>query len=183
MRAEERTQGRQHCAHYVAMDMRQPVGNRHAAELLWGSLAETYVEGGCEVHIHFRAGFVNGGVAGDWCAVFDRSKDWLDFIGSKAFDPEGYRSGSEKRDVRQTVLVLDGKLVELPKGVVGGVVPSTVRLQPLYCCLGAWGNAPKHAIEFARILLEEVRKRGIALNRFRCCWTLARPCERWRVQR
>lgn len=161
---QEIFEGRQYRARYVAMDMRQPVGNRHAAQLLWGSLTETYVEGRCEVHVHFRAGLVNGGVAGDWCAVFNQSKDWLDFVGSEAFDPEGNRSGPEKRDVRQAVLVLDGKLVELPKGVIGSVVPSAVRLQPLYLCLGAWGDAPKHAVEFARILLEEDRKRGIAFD-------------------
>lgn len=85
---------------YVTMDMRQPLGNRHAAELLWGSLAESYAEGGCEIHVHFRAGFVDGGVAGDWCAIFNRTKDWLDFVRSETMNPERDRSGSDKRDVR-----------------------------------------------------------------------------------
>jgi hypothetical protein len=31
--------------------------------------AEAYVEGRCEIHMHFRAGIVAGGIAGDWRAV------------------------------------------------------------------------------------------------------------------
>lgn len=146
---------RQNVPHYVTMDVRQPVGNRHAAKLLWGSLAESYAEGGHELHIHFLAGLVNGGIAGDWCAIFNRAEDWLDFVSSEAFNPEREARGSKKRNVRQPVLVLDGKLVELPKGVVGGPVPSVVRLQPLDNCFRAWVDAPKHVIEFGRILFEE----------------------------
>jgi len=71
------------------MDTLQPCGDRHAAKLLWCSLAESYAEVGCELHINFRAGFVNGGIASDWCAVFNRTEDWLDLVGSEAFNPEG----------------------------------------------------------------------------------------------
>lgn len=69
---------------YVAMDMSQPVGDRHAAKLLWGSLAEAYAEGGCEIYVYFRAGLINGGIAGDCGAIFNREVDWFDFVGSGA---------------------------------------------------------------------------------------------------
>jgi hypothetical protein len=58
-----RNEGRQHPAYYVVMDLGQLVGNRHASELLWSSLSETYAEGGCELHVHFRAGIVYGGTS------------------------------------------------------------------------------------------------------------------------
>jgi hypothetical protein len=152
---------------YVAMDIRQPFGNRHAAELLWGSLAESYAEGGCEIHVYFRAGFVDGGVAGNWCTIFNRAEDWLDFVSFETVDPERDGSGSDKRNVRQTVLVFDGKLVELPEGIVGKSLPSIVRLQPLDNDLCAWVNPSKHAVEFFQVIFAtraEDREGRIALD-------------------
>lgn len=144
------------------MDLRQPVVNWEATELGWGSLAETYAEGGCELHVHFRAGFVNGGIAGDWCAIFNRTVDWFDFIGSEAFNHVPHGGSSDERNVRQTVLVLDVKLIELPEEIVGE--PSVVRLQPLDNCLRAWVDAPEHIIEPSRILLGENRELRTSLD-------------------
>ncbi len=88
-RTQVRDERRENFACYVVMDARQRVGDRDAAELFWGTFAKTYVEDGCEVHVHFRAGLVEGRVADDWCAVFNRKRDWLDFVGSYAFrNPE-----------------------------------------------------------------------------------------------
>lgn len=65
------------------------------------------------------------------------------------------------------MLVLDGKLIELPQGIVGKSLPSIVRLQPLDNCLCAWVNAPKHTVEFFQAVVAtraEDRKGRIALN-------------------
>jgi hypothetical protein len=167
---EVRDQGLDNLFGYVAMDMSQPVGDREASELLWGSLAEAYAEGGCEIHVHFRAGVVNGGIAGDWCAIFNREIDWLDFVRDRAFvDHEGQMGNAHERcNVGQTVLVLLGKLVELPKGVVGGApLPSVVRLQPLDDCFRVWVDAPQHAVQFFEVIVgtgTENRERRVALD-------------------
>ncbi len=175
--------GRENPFSYVVMDTRQSVGDREASELLWGSLAETYAEGGCEIHVHFRAGLVNGGIAGDWCAVFNRECDWLDFISSGASrNPKGQmRDTSEGCDVRQPMLVLSGKLVELPEGVVGGTaLPSVVRLQPLDDCFRVWVDAPKHAIEFFQVMVatgSENGERRITLDTLRQWPAFIRQCQ------
>lgn len=164
------SEGRDNLFGYVKMDMSQPIGDREASELLWGSLAESYAEGGCEIHVHFRAGLVNGGVAGDWCAIFNRKVDWLDFVGDGAFiNHEGHmRNARVRRNVRQTVLVLVGKPVELPEGIVDGtLLPSIVRLQPLDDCFRVWSDAPKHAVEFFQVTVAtggEDRKSRISLD-------------------
>jgi hypothetical protein len=128
-------------------------------------LIEIYAEGGCEIQIHFRAGFADGGVAGDWRAIFNRTEDWLDFVRCETMNPKRDRSGSDKRDVRQTVLVLDGKLIGLSQRIVGKSLASIVQLQPLDNGLCAWINAPKHVVEFFRLSSLCVRRIGrIALN-------------------
>lgn len=66
--------------------------------------------------------------------------------------------------VRQAVLILDGKLVELPERIVGGPLPSIVRLQVLDDCLRAWMDAPEHVVEFTWILLDEDGRPRIALD-------------------
>ena len=151
---------------YVAMDVSQPVGDRRAAELLWGSLADACDEGGCEIHVHFRAGLINGGTAGDWRVIFNREIYWFDFVGfGDSGNYEGQKGDAcEGRNVRQAVLLLYGKLVELPEGIVGGPLLSVVRLQVLDDCLRVWMDAPKHVVEFARILLDEDRKPRITLD-------------------
>lgn len=160
---EVRGQTRKHLAHYVVMDVSKPVGNGHASELLWGSLAETYAEGGCELHVHFRAGVVNGGIAGDWCAIFNRAEDWLDLIhrDTRRRDEAECRQGCKNRGVRQPVLVDIGKLVELPKGIVPEFLASVVRLQPLDFCLRGWGDAPKHLMKFTHVLARENGELGL----------------------
>lgn len=140
--------GRDDLLNYVSMYTCQLLRNRHATELLRTSLAEGYDEGGCEIHGHFRTVFVDGRVASNWCPIFNRTKDWLDFVRSETMNPERDRSSPDKRHVGQTMLVLDGKLIELPKGIVGESLSSIVQLQILNNCLCAWVNAPKHAIEF-----------------------------------
>lgn len=156
---------------YVEMDLSEPLGSRDAADLLWGSLAETYAEGGCEMHIHFRAATIEGWMAGDWCAIFNRAEDWFDFIRSgihRRNITDG--SGREDRGVRQAVLVDIGKFVELPKGVVSEPLPSVVRLQPLDFCLRAWRNPPEHLAKLVQVLRGEDGKLGftgeIARQRF-----------------
>ena len=73
--------------------------NRHAVELLWDSLAEPYAEGGCEMHLYFCAGFVQGREAGDWCKIFDRPVDHLDLVVCNAFNPVETGGGPEKRNM------------------------------------------------------------------------------------
>lgn len=147
-------EAREHLAHYVVMNMSQPVGNGHAYELPWDGLAETYAEGGCALHVHFRAGVVGSGVAGDWCAIFNRAEHWLDVIHRDVHgDGEAKRrQGRGNRGVRQPVLVNVGKPVELPQGIVSGFLASVARLQPLDFCLRGWGDAPEHLMEIFRVL-------------------------------
>lgn len=161
MSGEVRGQWRQDPPRYVVMDFSESLGNRQASNLLWGSLAETYQEGGCELHVHFRAGFVGGGVAGDWCAIFNRVEDWLDFVRNDAHRHDVTETrGGEPRRVGQPVRVDVGKLVELPQGIVPEPLPSVVRLQPLDLCLRGWGDAPKRVLESAQVLSGEDGEHG-----------------------
>jgi hypothetical protein len=115
---EVRNERRNNLIRYVSIDARQRIGDGGASDLFWDTLAEAYVEGGCKVHIHFRAGLVNDGIAGNWCAVFNRKCDWLDFVGSDAFRNPERETGNAcgQGDIRQAVLVDVGKLVELTEG-------------------------------------------------------------------
>src|SRR5215208_4983753 len=58
----------------VPVDNPQHIGNRAAPEPFWGALAEAYVTGCCEIHAHFRASTVEGGILGDWCAFVKKAK-------------------------------------------------------------------------------------------------------------
>src|SRR5215208_4696886 len=60
--------------------------------------------------------------------------------------------------------VLNSKFVELPKGVIGGSLPSVVRLQPLDNCFRVWMDALKHVIEFCRVLCGEGRESRLPLD-------------------
>lgn len=165
MSGEVRSQGGDNLARYVVMDARKRLGNLNAAELLWTTQAESYVEGGCELHVHFRAGTIEGRILGDWCAVFNREVDWFDFLDSNTVgDKIADGSQSEQDDMRQAVLVQYGKLVELPEGIVPELMPSVVRLQPLDFCLCGWMDAPKHLIEFFQVLAGENRELGVPRN-------------------
>ena len=130
--------------------------------MLRGSLTETYAEGRREIHIHLRTGVVNGRVAGDWCAIFNRTEDRLDFVRSEPMNPESKRNGSKEGDMRQTMFVLDGKLVELPEGVVSILVSSLVRLQPLDNRLCIWVRPRSMQLSFFRLFSLRVHRIGKA---------------------
>jgi hypothetical protein len=160
---EVRSHRPENLVRYVVMDARQRIGNLDAAEVLWSTLAESYVEGGCELHVHFRAGTVEGRIVGDWCAVFNREVDWLDFLGSNAVgDKIGDGSQGKHHDMRQAVLVHYGKPVELPEGIVPELLSSVVRLLGLDFCLGGWRNPPKHLKEFLQVLASEDGELGVS---------------------
>jgi hypothetical protein len=163
---QEFSEGRQHLANDAPVDVPEYLWDGEPWDSFWNSLAEAYAEVGVEIHVHFRAGFVGGGVAGDWCAVFNRTPTHeFDFVGDVvAGDDEAKGLGREKDEVRESVLVHVFKLVEPPKRVDLSKLPSRVRLQPLDNCLSAWIDAPKHVVEFARILLDEDGKPGDAFD-------------------
>src|SRR5215208_7813162 len=157
---------REHVANDASVYHPKYVRDGEPWDSFWNSLAEAYAEGGVEIHIHFRAGFVEGGVAGDWCAIFNRTPAQdFDFVGDVvAGDDESKGRGREKDEVGQSMLVHVFKLVEPPEGVGLSTLPTRIRLQPLDNCLSAWIDAPKHVVEFARILLDEDGKPGVAFD-------------------
>ena len=128
----------------MLMDARQRIGNRQAWELLWElacrSLAEAYVEGGCELHVHLHTCFIDGRIADDWGAVVNRKLEWLNLLRShNSRNEEGKRCEHRVDDMRQPVLVDVAKLVELTEEVVRGEPPRlVVRLQPLDFCFSGW---------------------------------------------
>jgi hypothetical protein len=163
---QEFLEGRQHLANDAPVDVPEYLWDGEPWDSFWNSLAEAYAEEGVEIHIHFRAGSVEGRVTGDWCAIFNRtpSQDF-DFVGGVvAGGDESKGIGREKDEVGQPMLVHVFKLVEPPKGVRLSTLPTRVRLQPLDNCLSAWIDAPKHVVEFARILLNEDGKPGGAFD-------------------
>jgi hypothetical protein len=150
---EERRQRRDNVGDEVVVDKREPVGYRHSPELPWDSLAEAYAEGWLGLHIHFRTGTVEGGIAGGWCAAFNKAEHQFDVVDCQVVGNEKGRAHlREKTDVRQPVLVFDVKPVELPETVFLDSVLSMVRLQPLDDCLRGWRGAPNHVLAFAREL-------------------------------
>lgn len=98
----------------------------------WGSLAEAHAEFGIEIHVYFRAGFVEGGEAGDSRVVFDRTPTHeFDVVGSVvvAGNDETKQPGREKDEMGQSMLIHVVKLVEPTKGIgLGECLPSCVRL-------------------------------------------------------
>jgi hypothetical protein len=164
---EEFLERRQHLANDAPVDIPQHGGDGEPWYLFWDSLAEAYAEGGLEIHLHFRAGTVEGGVAGDWCAVFNRTPahefDFVEHVVAGGDEAKGL--GRKEDNMGQPVLIHVVKLVEPPKGVgLGGPIRSRVRLQALDDCLRTWVDAPKHVVEFARILLDKDGKRGSTLD-------------------
>jgi hypothetical protein len=158
---------REHVADDAPMDNPEYLRDGEPWYSFWDSLAEAYAEGGVEIHLHFRAVLDEGGVAGEWCAVFNRTPAHeFDFVGCVvAGSDEAKGLGREKDEVRQSMLIHVVKLVEPPKGVgFGEPLPSRVRLQPLDYCLCAWVDAPEHVVEFARILLDENGESGVGFN-------------------
>jgi hypothetical protein len=96
-------------------------------------MTEAHAEDRIEVYVlHFRACFVEGGVAGDCGAVFEGSDHQFDIIGFDPFgDEEAKRlNGGQRSDGRQPMLIPLRKLVKFPKGVSGRPLRfSVVRLQ------------------------------------------------------
>lgn len=131
------------------MDESQFVRDRSTPEAFWNTVAEAYVEGWRQLHLHFRAGFIEGGVTGNWCTIFNRAEHRLDFINRKMRrEKVGERNVHEKDDVGQPVFVFNGELVELPERIVRELLPSVVRLQLLNDFLRARINASEHAVQF-----------------------------------
>jgi hypothetical protein len=145
---------REHLLGDVPVDDLERVGDRAHPERFGSAYVEAYVEGCVETHFHFRAGTVNGGILGDWCAAVKCVEQVFDLVDIDVVRNEEREGGDvdEACRVGQSVLVLDRKLVELPQGVGLEPVPSLVRLQPLDLCLREWGDAPRSAIEFGQRL-------------------------------
>lgn len=162
MAFEKRAQGPEHFVDDVVVEESEPHGDGHASDYLGDALAEAYADGRRNLHVHFRANHIESGVAGDWCAAFNRaSKQELDIVDAQVLgDEERLTHPREKDDVGQPVLVLDIKPVELPKGVSAEPVASVVRLQYLDDCLGSWVDPPKHAIEFFKGIFATRAKDG-----------------------
>jgi hypothetical protein len=150
------------------VDVAQYLRDGKSWESFWPSLAKAYAEFGIEIHVHFCAGFVKGDVAGDFCAVFYRTPvHEFDAVGRVvvAGGDKAEQPGRKKDEVRQPVLIHVVKLVEPPKGIgLGEPIPSLVRLQPLDNCLRMFVYAPKHVVEFARILLDLDGKTGVTFD-------------------
>ncbi len=159
---------RQHFAVDATVDVAQYLRDGEPWDSFWPSLAEAYAELGIEIHVHFRAGFVEGGIAGDFCAVFNRTPPHeFDVVGGVAVagSNEAKQPGREKDEVGQPMLVHVVKLVKPPEGVgLSEPISSCVRLQFLDNCLRTWVDAPKHLVEFRRVLLDLDRKTGGRLD-------------------
>src|SRR3712207_1568999 len=112
-------QGRKHSVDDVSVDARKGVEDRLAQEYVWNPLAEAYVEGRCEIHVHFRAGTIDGGILGDWCAAIKIAEEDLDFFGSDAPKFEKRERGDvvQGGHMGQPVLLCVRKFVQLPQGI------------------------------------------------------------------
>jgi hypothetical protein len=87
-----------------------------------------------------------------------------DVLGHVLGDEIGEALRHEKYDVRQSVLILDVKPVELLKWTTPERVLSVVRLQPLNDCLRTWVNPLESLVEFYRsigTLFREDREPGL----------------------
>jgi hypothetical protein len=125
-------EGRQNLANDTSVDVSEYLRNRDPWDFFWGSLAEAHAEFGIEIHVYFRAGFVEGGEAGDSRVVFDRTPTHeFDVVGSVvvAGNDETKQPGREKDEMGQSMLIHVVKLVEPTKGIgLGECLPSCVRL-------------------------------------------------------
>lgn len=108
------------------------------------SVSEAYVEGELCCHVHLRAAGGSGAVTGDWCAVFERSRQPL--VGNDLASDGVVGKATDERadDVEATVLINDVHLVDQPEVMEPLIaVPSSVRLQPADLCQGATLHASK----------------------------------------
>jgi hypothetical protein len=120
-------------------------------------LPEDYAEGQQGIHVHLRVetlgkGGGAGGVSRNLCAVFIRTHVDFDSAGEVGrVGKVSVGAGGDLRDVRHSMFVHVGKLVELPQGVRRERIPSCVRLQPLDDCLRSWVNAPDFVTTFPHL--------------------------------
>jgi hypothetical protein len=154
MAREERGEWREHRVDDVSMEGVKGIPDGNEQEGVRNPLAEAYVEGCCEIHVHFRAGTVEGGVLGDWCALIKIAGKGIDVVDGDVLAREERYSTEpiQGHGRRKPVLVYDLKLIKLPQAVAAKPVPSIVRLQPLDDCLGTWVDAPDHVVEFLQRL-------------------------------
>ena len=117
-------------------------------------LPEEYVEGQQGVHVHLRVeplseSGVTGRIGRNLCAVFKRTQ--VDIDGPGQVGRVGNVSpcaDSHLGNVRRSMLVHVGKLVQHPEGVRRELIPSIVRLQSLDDCLRSWVDAPDFVATF-----------------------------------
>lgn len=134
----------------IPLEALKGAGDGAAPQSLGSALGESYIEGRCEIHVHFRAGTVEGRILGDWCAAVKPSEKALDFFRA---DSVGHEE-RQRRDivecgrVGQSVLFHVREFIKLPEGIAVERLPSAVRLQSLDGCLRSWADAPNHIIEF-----------------------------------
>ena len=92
------------------------------------------------------------GVGCNLCAVFVRADINTEGAGHAGnFGNINDASDGHLGDVRHSMFVHVGKLVELPEGVRRELIPSVVRLQPLDNCLRVWIDAPNSLFPGVRI--------------------------------
>lgn len=161
-------EGRQNLVNDTPVDVSEHLRDGEPWDSFWGSIAEAYAEFGIEIHVHFRAGFAKGSVAGDFCAAFNRTPmhefDVVDGV-VVAGSGEAKQPGCKKDEMGQSMLIHVVELVEPPKGIgFGKPLPSCMRLQPLDLCLREWVDAPEHAVEFVRVLLDLDGKSGVLFD-------------------
>ena len=92
------------------------------------AFAKRYVEGEVCLHVHLR----NKAIAGDCCAIFERSgsPERLDKSGSGSNVLGSSHQWTD--EIEFPVLIDDVEAMDTPKRVV--LQPSSVRLQPLHLC-------------------------------------------------
>jgi hypothetical protein len=87
-------------------------------------VTEAHAEDWNKSYVHFRTGFVDGGVGGDGSAVFEHGEHRTNLIGFDPFGNEEAKAGKVHRrgNGRQPVLVPYGKFVKFPKKIVVGML-------------------------------------------------------------
>jgi hypothetical protein len=146
---KEVVQGREYMVGDESVNDAQRVGDRVAPELFWSTTGEAYVEGCCEIHVHFRASTVEGRILGDWCAAIKKAEKNLNVVSADVVGNKERESGEivEGSGMWQAMLFLNRKLVKLPKRVAAEPVLSRVRLHPLQLCLSEWVDSMRVFME------------------------------------
>jgi hypothetical protein len=134
--------------HVGDMTMQHTKGNSAIHPFGWRPLPEAYAKGKQGIHVRFRIEVLSesGGSRGirrNLCAVFKRAQ--VDSDNAREVGcvrRVGVGLNSNLRDVRYSMFVHVGQLVELPEGVRCVFIPLVVRLQPLDNRLRVWVDAP-----------------------------------------